>query len=75
MNHRSSKSHLVQSLRKAYVTMRKDSRTDPRDFIIVVILPDNAGVIRNTVKYLGDVKIGVPAVYIITFHHLLADCQ
>lgn len=43
--------------------MEKGLGTVPRDFIIVVVLPDNAEVIRNTVKYLGDVKIGVPTIY------------
>lgn len=39
---------------------------------MVVILPMNAGEIRNKVKHLGDVKIGVPT-SILTFHHSLTD--
>ena len=39
--------------------MSVKDRAKPESFVLIVILPDSAGPIRNAVKHWGDVKCGM----------------
>lgn len=39
--------------------MSVKDRAKPESFVLIVILPDNAGPIRNAVKHWGDVTCGM----------------
>ena len=54
---------LFQSLRRLLDRMR-ELKVNPDFFILIVILPNSAGPIRNTVKHWGDVKYGTSSVSI-----------
>ena len=41
------------------VFMSVKDRAKPESFVLIVILPDSAGPIRNAVKHWGDVKYGM----------------
>jgi len=47
---------LFQSLTK--VLKNVQNRAKPEAFILIVILPNSAGPIRNAVKHWGDVRYG-----------------
>jgi eukaryotic translation initiation factor 2C len=54
---RGNPQYAEESLAKLFKSIK--DRSDPKSFILIVILPNSAGPIRNTVKHWGDVKYGV----------------